>query len=66
MTTPNVTSTSVERLAIIPLFGAAGVEVGIITGVVLSVMADEADEADEGVREVIVVDMKEEEENIES
>ena len=60
MTTPNVTSTSVERFLNISLFGAAGVDVGFIIGVVLSVMADE------GVREVIVVDMKEEEENIDS
>ena len=60
MTTPNVTSTSVERLRNIPLFGAAGVEGGFITGVVLSVITGE------GVREVIVVDMKEEEENIDS
>ena len=60
MTTPNVTSTSVERFLNIPLFGAAGVDIGFITGVVLSVMADE------GVMVVIVVDMKEEEENIDS
>ena len=52
MTTPNVTSTSVERFLNISLFGAAGVDVGFMIGVVLSVMADE------GVREVIVVDMK--------